>query len=121
MAKAELGTKRQCQSCGAKFYDLNKDPIICPTCSVQFIIPVAAPAAVSIPSAKPDAEDADLAIDPNLVSLDELEKDGSGKKDLDVDIDIDDDEDDTFLADDEDDDNEDVSNLIESDLDDDDE
>ena len=26
MAKPELGTKRQCQSCGTKFYDLSRDP-----------------------------------------------------------------------------------------------
>ena len=26
MAKPELGTKRLCGSCGAKFYDLSKDP-----------------------------------------------------------------------------------------------
>ena len=32
MAKPELGTKRLCGNCGAKFYDLSKDPIICPKC-----------------------------------------------------------------------------------------
>ena len=36
MAKAELGTKRLCASCGAKFYDLSKDPITCPKCSTVF-------------------------------------------------------------------------------------
>jgi uncharacterized protein (TIGR02300 family) len=30
--KAERGTKRVCQSCGSKFYDLNRDPIVCPAC-----------------------------------------------------------------------------------------
>ncbi len=30
--KAERGTKRVCQSCGGKFYDLHRDPIICPMC-----------------------------------------------------------------------------------------
>ena len=30
MAKPEWGTKRICQACGKKFYDLNKSPIICP-------------------------------------------------------------------------------------------
>jgi uncharacterized protein (TIGR02300 family) len=33
MAKAEWGTKRRCTSCGAVFYDLKKDPIICPRCN----------------------------------------------------------------------------------------
>ena len=30
MAKPEWGTKRTCQVCGKKFYDLNKSPIVCP-------------------------------------------------------------------------------------------
>jgi uncharacterized protein (TIGR02300 family) len=32
MVKAAWGTKRSCQSCGARFYDLNKNPITCPKC-----------------------------------------------------------------------------------------
>ena len=36
MAKPELGAKRQCQSCATKFYDLNKDPIVCPKCGAIF-------------------------------------------------------------------------------------
>ena len=32
MVKASWGTKRTCQSCGARFYDLNKSPIRCPKC-----------------------------------------------------------------------------------------
>ena len=38
MAKPELGTKRLCRSCGAKFYDLSKDPIVCPKCGTIFEI-----------------------------------------------------------------------------------
>lgn len=30
--KAERGTKRLCPTCGSKFYDLNRDPIVCPIC-----------------------------------------------------------------------------------------
>ncbi len=30
------GLKRICMSCGARFYDLNKKPIVCPTCAVEF-------------------------------------------------------------------------------------
>jgi predicted RNA-binding Zn-ribbon protein involved in translation (DUF1610 family) len=42
VAKPELGTKRLCGSCGAKFYDLNKDPIHCPKCGTVFevVVPV---------------------------------------------------------------------------------
>ena len=32
MAKPEWGTKRQCSSCGARFYDLMKPEIACPKC-----------------------------------------------------------------------------------------
>lgn len=40
MAKPELGGKRLCQSCATKFYDLNRDPILCPKCGAQFVVPV---------------------------------------------------------------------------------
>lgn len=36
MAKPEWGTKRICQSCSAPFYDLRRDPIVCPKCSAVF-------------------------------------------------------------------------------------
>jgi uncharacterized protein (TIGR02300 family) len=32
VVKANWGTKRTCQNCGARFYDLNKSPIKCPKC-----------------------------------------------------------------------------------------
>ena len=38
VAKPELGTKRQCQSCGARFYDLTRTPITCPKCSTVFVV-----------------------------------------------------------------------------------
>ena len=34
--KAELGTKRICPSCAARFYDLSKRPIVCPKCQMSF-------------------------------------------------------------------------------------
>ena len=36
MAKAELGLKRTCLSCGMRYYDFNKTPIICPGCQTEF-------------------------------------------------------------------------------------
>ena len=36
MVKLEWGKKRICPACGLKYYDFNKSPIICPTCSVEF-------------------------------------------------------------------------------------
>ena len=35
MAKPELGTKRVCVSCGARFYDLTRQPAVCPKCSTE--------------------------------------------------------------------------------------
>lgn len=36
MAKADLGTKRSCMSCGMKYYDFNRSPILCPGCGAIF-------------------------------------------------------------------------------------
>ena len=36
MAKAKLGEKRICNKCSAKFYDLEKNPIVCPACNKEF-------------------------------------------------------------------------------------
>ena len=36
MAKLEWGRKRTCPSCNTKYYDLNKSPIICPSCGSEF-------------------------------------------------------------------------------------
>ena len=36
MAKAELGLKRTCLSCGMRYYDFNRAPIICPGCQTEF-------------------------------------------------------------------------------------
>jgi uncharacterized protein (TIGR02300 family) len=35
MAKPELGTKRVCVACGARFYDLTKAPAVCPKCGTE--------------------------------------------------------------------------------------
>ena len=36
MAKPEWGVKRACLACGTRFYDMRKDPIVCPSCSAKF-------------------------------------------------------------------------------------
>ena len=36
MAKVDLGTKRICPECDAKFYDLARNPAICPMCQNSF-------------------------------------------------------------------------------------
>ena len=35
MSKPEWGTKRTCQGCGARFYDLNRAQIVCPKCGTE--------------------------------------------------------------------------------------
>ena len=36
MIKLEWGTKRACQSCTARFYDMRRSPIVCPKCGETF-------------------------------------------------------------------------------------
>jgi uncharacterized protein (TIGR02300 family) len=36
MVKSEWGTKRTCPNCGARYYDLRHDPIVCPKCGAAF-------------------------------------------------------------------------------------
>ncbi len=36
MAKPEWGVKRTCYNCGARFYDLRRDHIVCPICSAVY-------------------------------------------------------------------------------------
>jgi len=38
MTEQELGTKRLCAHCGAKFFDLHHSPITCPKCGTVFEI-----------------------------------------------------------------------------------
>ena len=119
MAKPELGQKRQCLHCGVKFYDLSRDPIICPKCNQIFEIVTHVPEAVN--------DDGDLetsAGGPEMISLDEVaaaESMGDPLKDS-IDLDVDDDVggDETFLEDEEEGD-EDVTGFIDSDMKDDEE
>ena len=84
MVKAELGTKRTCPSCGTKFYDLLKSPIICPKCGVSFIAAPLLPSKGEVPQAAPKpprevpkAEVAEEVSDVELVSLEEVEEAGA--------------------------------------------
>ncbi|PZO66398.1 MAG: TIGR02300 family protein [Paracoccus denitrificans] len=38
MPKEEWGTKRLCPSCQTRFYDLNNDPMTCPSCGAEFTV-----------------------------------------------------------------------------------
>lgn len=119
MAKPELGGKRQCQNCGAKFFDLNRSPIVCPKCGATFQAVVGrAPARVAQPVAEEEEDTAAAAAGAELVSLDDA--DGAPEKAVEgvEDIDIDDDDsadDDSFLEEEEDGDD-DVADLIDGEI-----
>jgi len=129
VAKPELGTKRLCASCGAKFYDLNKTPITCPKCGTVFeVVPVttrprpdqARPVREEVEA--PEMEEAEL------ISLEEADAEAQGKKapaqegaeaieDVDSDEAIEDDAEDTFIEEEEEEDT-DVSEIIGGDIED---
>jgi uncharacterized protein (TIGR02300 family) len=44
--KQERGTKRTCQNCDERFYDLGHDPIVCPFCGTKYVI-ASSPAALA--------------------------------------------------------------------------
>ena len=60
MTKPEWGTKRSCDSCGKRFYDLKRSPIVCPQCGTTITArklptktPKAAAPAVEVKPKKP--------------------------------------------------------------------
>lgn len=131
VVKPELGTKRGCPNCAARFYDLLKDPIECPKCGYTFVAetllpskmeqqsPVA-PAKAAATSDAADDDDDDLA-EVDIVSLDDVDEGAEDTDDDEVvgieDVEVDDatlkskGDDDTFLEEDEDDDT-DVTGII---------
>jgi uncharacterized protein (TIGR02300 family) len=126
VAKPELGLKRQCMSCGAKFYDLNKNPITCPKCGTPFqatALSGRAAAPIVARSAPVVEDEPELeAAGPEMVSLDEVEA-GEAEKDLPIDEDLevaDEATDDTFLEEEEE-GEDDVTGLIDGDIEDDEE
>ena len=87
MAKPDLGTKRLCGNCGAKFYDLSKTPIVCPKCETVFVVapvssrarpePVAAARAAVVE--EPEVVAPETA-DAEFVSLEEADAESTGTK-----------------------------------------
>ena len=83
MAKPELGTKRLCAHCGAKFYDLNHAPITCPKCGAVFEAAVVATrgrpeaaraVAREVEAVVPETQEAEF------VSLEEADAEAQGNK-----------------------------------------
>lgn len=132
MAKPELGTKRLCASCGAKFYDLAKDPITCPKCGTVYevAVPVAPRGGRSDAAASRHVvQEAELpeTNEAEFVSLEEADAEASGGKkaavgediaDVEDDVEIDESLDDAaFIAEDEEEDT-DVSEILGGDIED---
>ena len=132
MAKPELGTKRLCAGCGAKFYDLNKDPITCPKCGTVYEVAVVAPRGrpdAAARAAAAQAAEAELPepAEAEFVSLEEAdaEAEGGAKKtpaegveDVeDVEVEAGDEDDTTFIEETEEEDT-DVSEIIGGDIED---
>ena len=123
LAKPEWGLKRSCLSCGARFYDMQRDPIICPSCEAEFdplalVRPRRARAAAS--QAKAKAEEKTAGLEETASEDEELLVDDNDDDALEVDDDINlgDDGDEDLLADDSEDadidDDPDVSEALEN-------
>ena len=123
MAKPEWGTKRICQSCGARFYDFGRSPIICPACGATFDLEVLNRARRARPGTRAAvAATEEVAAESGLgpeVEGDEVEEDAEVEEDEAV-IETDDEgeEDDSLIEDaSELGDDEDMSDVIESGMD----
>jgi uncharacterized protein (TIGR02300 family) len=82
VVKQEWGAKRTCSSCGARFYDLRRQPIVCPVCSTVFD-PERQPRARRGGAAREDALPAKVTVKANVVDVDTDETvDGEESDDL---------------------------------------
>ena len=70
MPKPELGTKRVCVACSARFYDLQKTPAVCPKCGTEQPADVPKPRRAGgnvvedkRPKKLPVADDADVEVE----------------------------------------------------------
>jgi uncharacterized protein (TIGR02300 family) len=82
VAKPELGGKRLCASCGAKFYDLNKTPIACPKCGTPFeVVPVTTrPRPDKRAASREPVVEAEEVEGAELISLEEADAEAQGKQ-----------------------------------------
>ena len=109
MSKQEWGVKHLCPGCGAKFYDMGRNPIACPSCDE--------PVAIAAPRHSRRSRKDGVKEEPSLPSNKKVgsAEDEEGVISGQVDELIDDDDAIATLADDSDDDDDDV--LAEADID----
>jgi uncharacterized protein (TIGR02300 family) len=82
VTKPELGTKRLCASCGARFYDLNKSTITCPKCGTPFeVVPTTTRPRFDQRAAvrKPEFETEEVQ-EAEMISLEDADAEVQGKK-----------------------------------------
>ena len=65
MPKPEFGKKVICNNCEAKFYDLNRKPVICPHCGTEYVDP--SNETISTTAKQVFIDDVDTIADDNLV------------------------------------------------------
>ncbi|MCP4380498.1 MAG: TIGR02300 family protein [Hyphomicrobiales bacterium] len=121
MAKPELGTKRTCPNCGKKYYDLNRDPITCPSCDTVFVVAPVRITPTKAEEKKPaEVDETEAAVEPieekaELVSLEEADVETADTGAVAIEADDDDtvegEEDNTFLESD-DEESDDVTGII---------
>jgi uncharacterized protein (TIGR02300 family) len=95
MAKPELGEKRTCVSCGTRFFDLGKDPAVCPKCATEQ--PAEQP---RLKRAAPQPEEAKKVVKPAAADPDDVDVEvGDDEADEDILEDADDLDDDADVID----------------------
>jgi uncharacterized protein (TIGR02300 family) len=84
MSKPARGSKRVCPSCGARFYDLNRTPIVCPVCQTVYQVTPPAPSRRSERAAPVapkvvvvEEVDAPVLGGADVISLEEVEEAGA--------------------------------------------
>ena len=120
LAKPEWGTKRICQSCGARFYDFGRSPITCPACGAVFDLEIlnrarrARPAVRTVAASTETAAGEDAELGPEA-ELEEADDEAAVEEDETV-IETDDGEEDDSLIEDASElgDDEDMSDVIDS-------
>ncbi len=114
VARPELGTKRVCLDCAAKFYDLNRDPVTCPKCGTNFEVEKPTPAELAkeaekeeevVEAAVEEEEAASEDGDAEVISLEDADAEQASSIDVpDLDDGDSSDDADVFLDDEEDED-----------------
>lgn len=102
MPKEEWGVKRVCPNCSVRFYDLQNDPMTCPSCAHEMTLEsFTGGKSRTMKADKADAQNKDAAAvtDEDDVVLDDDAEDDDDDVDLGDDVLDDDDDDDTVSLD----------------------